>query len=49
MDNKLLTQNVLRLDIPEMVINKLNQNSITKIGELCHNILSMDREITFMR
>lgn len=35
MENKLLVQDILRLDIPQMVINKLNENSITKIGELC--------------
>ena len=35
MNEKLAKQNILRLDIKDNIINKLKDNQISKIGELC--------------
>ena len=35
MENKLINQNIERLDIKDNIINILKNNNITKIGQLC--------------
>lgn len=35
MNEKLAKQNILRLDIKDDIIDKLKNNQISKIGELC--------------
>lgn len=35
MENKLINQNIERLDIKDNIINILKDNNITKIGQLC--------------
>lgn len=37
MNSKLDKQNILRLDVKDNIINKLNNNNISKLGELCSN------------
>ena len=45
MNEKLKKQNILRLDINDNIINKLKDNNILKLGELCCKNESQLREL----
>lgn len=45
MNEKLKKQNILRLDVNDNIINKLKDNNISKLGELCSKNESELREL----